>query len=241
MGVRRTAVAWAAALVVSCGLLALPLVAFGATSAVTIQNSTFSPPSITIRAGDVVRWTNADPFSHTATSNSGAWDTGVIAAGGSSSITFANAGTFPYHCAIHAFMTGTVVVMATNTPAPTPPPTAPPTASPPPPSTPLPTPVRTAPPTAAPTARPTAPPTNLPTAAPTESAAASPTSSATASPTSAAVETLTVSASPSPVAVQLTPGPEGSGPGPAPLLIGAAALAVAGLGAVAFLLARARN
>jgi hypothetical protein len=38
MAVRRAAVAWVAAIIAACGLLALPLVAFAATSAVNIQN-----------------------------------------------------------------------------------------------------------------------------------------------------------------------------------------------------------
>src|SRR5436309_3266060 len=50
MAVRRAAVAWAATLIVSCGLLAMPLVAFAATSAVNIQNSAFAPASVTASA-----------------------------------------------------------------------------------------------------------------------------------------------------------------------------------------------
>jgi plastocyanin len=224
MAVRRAAVAWAATLIVACGLLALPLVAFAATSAVNIQNSAFAPTTTTIKVGDRVTWTNRDAFSHTSTSDTGAWDTGVITAGASGSFTFASAGTFAYHCSIHSFMKGTVVVQAVNTPQPTPPPTPPPTAPP--------TPVRTAPPTIAPTAPPTVAPTDAPTAAPT-TAAPSP----TASPTVAAAETPTASPSPSAVAVQLTPAPAPSA-GPGPLLFAAAAVAVVALGAIAFYLVR---
>ena len=217
MAVRSAAVAWAAALIVSCGLLALPLVAIAATSAVTIQSSAFAPASVTVRVGDTVGWTNRDPFSHTSTSDTGAWDTGVITAGGSRSFTFGSAGTFAYHCSIHAFMHGTVVVQGASTPQPTPPPTAPPT------------PVRTAPPTIASTAPPTVAPTDEPTAAPT-----SPPPTATASQTT--TPSAAASASPSAVAVQVTPAPAPGGP--APLLIGAVALAIVALGAIAFLLRR---
>lgn len=220
MGVRRTAVAWAAALVVSCGLLALPLVALAATSAVTIQNSAFNPPTTPIRVGDKVTWTNRDAFSHTSTSDTGAWDSSVITAGGSFSFTFTSAGTFAYHCSIHTFMHGTVAVMAASTPPPPPPPTTAP-----------PTPVRTPPPSA------------QPTAAPTEAATASPAPTATpsesASPTSTPAGKATASASPSAVAVQVTPAPgtNGSGGSLAPLLIGAA-LVIVGLGAIAVVLLR---
>jgi plastocyanin len=216
MAMRRAAIAWAATLIVACGLLALPLVAFAATSAVNIQNSAFAPATTPIKVGDTVTWTNRDAFSHTSTSDTGAWDTGVIAAGASRSFTFTSAGTFAYHCSIHSFMKGTVTVQAVSTPQPTAPPTAPPT------------PVRTAPPTIAQTAPPTAAATDAPTAAPTTAAP-----SATASPTAAAAETPSASA----VAVQLTPAPVPS-PGPGPLLLGAAALAVVALGAIAFYLAR---
>jgi len=217
MAVRSAAVGWAAALVVSCGLLALPLVAIAATSAVTIQNSAFAPASVTVRVGDTVTWTNRDAFSHTSTSDTGAWDTGVITAAGSRSFTFGSAGTFAYHCSIHSFMHGAVVVQAVSTPQPTPPPTAPPT------------PVRTAPPTIASTAPPTVAPTDEPTAAPT-----TPAPTATASPTTTPSDAA--SASPSAVAVQVTPPPAPGGP--APLLIGAVALAIVALGAIAFLLRR---
>src|SRR6266478_2391095 len=109
MAVRRAAVAWAA------------------TSAVNIQNSAFAPASVTVRVGDTVTWTNRDAFSHTSTSDTAAWDTGVIAAGTSHSFTFTGAGTYAYHCSIHTCMKGTIVVLAvtTPTPQPSPPPTAP--------------------------------------------------------------------------------------------------------------------
>ena len=228
MAVRRAAVAWVAAIIAACGLLALPLVALAATSAVNIQNSAFAPSSTAIKVGDTVTWTNRDAFSHTSTSDTGAWDTGVIAAGASGSFTFANVGTFAYHCSIHAFMKGTVVVQAVTTHQPTPPPTQPPT----PPPTPLPTPVRTAPPTTAPTAPPTAAPTDAPTAAPTTAAP-----SATASPSAAAAETATATASSTAVAVQVTPAPA-PGAAPGPLIFGAAALAVLAVVALAFYLVR---
>src|SRR5438093_10668394 len=202
MAMRRAAVAWVAALVLSCGLLVLPLVAMAGTSAVNLQNTAFAPPTVTVRAGDTVTWTNRDPFSHTSTSDTGAWDSHVVTAGTSFSFMFASAGTFAYHCAIHSFMHGTIVVQAVSTP--TPQPTPPPT--------PLPTPVRTAPPTIAVKVPPTLGPTDEPTAAPT----------ATASPTTAAVETL-VAASQSPGAVQITPPTSGGALNP--ILIGAAALA----------------
>jgi plastocyanin len=219
MAVRRAAVAWAVAIIAACGLLALPLVAFAATSPVTIQGSAFNPPTTTVHVGDTVTWTNRDAIGHTSTSDTAKWDSPVLPNGGSFSFMFTVAGTFTYHCSIHTFMKGSIVVQAVTTPAPTPVPT------------PVPTAVRTNPPTVAPTAPPTTA-TAAPTAAPTSAAP-----SATASPTVAAAETPTASAPASAVAVQVTPVPNpGSGPGP--LLLGAAALAVVALGAIAFFLVR---
>ena len=222
MAVRRAVVVWAAALVISFGLLALPLVALAATSAVNIQGSAFVPPTTTVHVGDTVTWTNRDAFSHTSTSDTGVWDTGVIRAAASGSFTFTAAGTFAYHCAIHSFMHGTIVVQAVSTPQPTAPPTAPPT------------PVRTAPPTVAPTEPPTAAPTEAATPQATTAAPSATASAAAASP-------QTASPSPSGVAAQLTPAPGTAGSGNAPLLVGAAALAVLALGAIAFFLARRRS
>jgi plastocyanin len=220
MAVRRRWVAWVAALIAACGLLALPLVAFAATSPVTIQGSAFSPATITVRAGDAVTWTNRDGFSHTATSDSAAWDTGIINTGASKTITFASAGTFAYHCSIHTFMKGSIIVQAVATPAPTAIPT------------PVPTPVRTDPPTVAPTAQPTAAPTATPSESPTTPSPSA--SSPTAPPPS---DTPTPSASA--VAVQVSSAPTaGSNPGNGPLVIGVAALAVVALGAIAFFLLR---
>jgi plastocyanin len=73
----------------------------------------FSPRPIQVTVGSTVTWTNATAPTHTATSDTGAWDTGNIAPGATSSaISFLTAGTFTYHCAIHPSMTGSVVVTA---------------------------------------------------------------------------------------------------------------------------------
>jgi plastocyanin len=89
----------------------------------------FSPSSVTIQAGDTVKWTwKGSP--HTVTSgpagqNTGLFDSGVQNTGFTFSFTFPAAGTFDYHCSLHAVccrMTGTVIVAAASpTPTPRPP------------------------------------------------------------------------------------------------------------------------
>jgi MYXO-CTERM domain-containing protein len=110
------------------GLLLVSLAAGAANSPAQIVNCAanppwcFSPNPIRITAGSTVTWTNATAPTHTATSDTGAWNTGNIAPGSSSSaVSFPTAGTFTYHCAIHPSMTGSVIVSAAA-PAPTSPP-----------------------------------------------------------------------------------------------------------------------
>jgi len=79
-------------------------------NAVTIQNYSFSPASITIKAGQSITWTNEDSVGHSATADDNSWDTGVLPQGQSKSITFAKAGTYTYHCSVHPNMKATVIV-----------------------------------------------------------------------------------------------------------------------------------
>ena len=75
-------------------------------------SNSYSPNPATVKAGQTVSWRNADSVAHTATADAGAFDTGTIAVGATSSpIAMATAGSYPYHCTIHGFvMTGTLVV-----------------------------------------------------------------------------------------------------------------------------------
>ena len=86
--------------------------ALAADHAVAISGSAFSPPMVTVTVGDTVTWTNGDQISHTATADGGSFDTGTLGNGDSNTVTFATAGSFPYHCAIHPAMTGTITVEA---------------------------------------------------------------------------------------------------------------------------------
>lgn len=81
-----------------------------APAAVAITNFTFSPKELRVKAGTKVVWTNNDAAPHTATSDTGAFDSKTLAKGISFSSTFNTKGTFKYHCALHPSMTGTVVV-----------------------------------------------------------------------------------------------------------------------------------
>ena len=76
----------------------------------TLTTTAYNPNPVTIQRGGSVTWVNNDNIAHTSTSNSNVWNSATIAPGASFSMTFANAGTFPYHCTIHPGMVGTVTV-----------------------------------------------------------------------------------------------------------------------------------
>ena len=82
----------------------------GGTSAVDIKNFAFNPATTSVSAGSKVTWTNSDTAAHTVTFDDGSADSGDLAAGATFDHTFATAGTFAYHCAIHSSMKGTVTV-----------------------------------------------------------------------------------------------------------------------------------
>jgi len=71
----------------------------------------FAVESVTISAGQAVRWTNRDPVEHTVTFD-GAAEPGspVIPPNGSYVHRFDKRGTYTYHCTPHPFMKGVVVV-----------------------------------------------------------------------------------------------------------------------------------
>lgn len=80
------------------------------TSMVTIENFAFSPSNVTIKKGNTVTWTNKDSATHQIASDTGAFQGSAISQGQTYSFTFNDTGTFPYHCAIHPTMKGTITV-----------------------------------------------------------------------------------------------------------------------------------
>ena len=76
---------------------------------VTIDNFAFDPSTLDLEVGDVVRWSNEQSVTHTVTSNDDLWDA-TVSSGSTIEFTFDEAGTFPYFCAIHPSMTGTLEV-----------------------------------------------------------------------------------------------------------------------------------
>jgi plastocyanin len=79
--------------------------------AVKISDFKFAPATVTVKHGTGLSVTNSDSTAHTATADDGrAFDTGTLDPGASKTITVTKPGTYPYHCSIHSFMHGKIVV-----------------------------------------------------------------------------------------------------------------------------------
>ncbi|MDH3298505.1 MAG: cupredoxin family copper-binding protein [Gemmatimonadota bacterium] len=80
---------------------------------VIIKDFAFEPAEVTVQAGTTVTWVNCaepDEPAHTTTADQGAWNSPLLPPGASFTHTFSQAGSFPYHCEPHPFMTGSIVV-----------------------------------------------------------------------------------------------------------------------------------
>jgi len=82
---------------------------------VTIQTFQFRPTPIEVRAGMRVTWTNQDDILHTVTSGTPEsrdqrFETPLDGKGASSTVTFTQAGLYPYFCDRHQSMRGEIRV-----------------------------------------------------------------------------------------------------------------------------------
>ena len=114
----------AAALGVACGPLLAPIVlpnwsqTWAQTSAqtkpastVSIDNFTFTPAKLTVKAGTTVTWTNRDDIPHGIGSANNAFARSkALDTDDAFSFTFTTPGTYQYFCYIHPHMVGTIVV-----------------------------------------------------------------------------------------------------------------------------------
>jgi plastocyanin len=82
--------------------------------AVKIDNFTFNPPRVTVKAGTTVTWDNEDDIPHTIASSTKLFRSKVLDTADKFSFTFATPGVFEYFCSLHPHMTGTIVVEATT-------------------------------------------------------------------------------------------------------------------------------
>jgi plastocyanin len=83
-----------------------------ADAEVKIDNFVYNPQQITVKAGTTVTWVNHDDIPHTVTSKTGIFKSKALDTDDKFSFTFAKPGNYPYFCALHPHMTGTIVVEA---------------------------------------------------------------------------------------------------------------------------------
>jgi plastocyanin len=108
----RTLPLGAIILLVAVALVTSPVRA--ADTEVKIDNFTFNPQQITIKADTTVVWTNGDDIPHMIASKTGIFKSKALDTDDKFSFTFATPGTYPYFCALHPHMTGTIVVEASE-------------------------------------------------------------------------------------------------------------------------------
>jgi plastocyanin len=99
-------------LALSAGLATLagftPALARDAT--VTISNFSFTPATTMIEAGHTVTFVNGDDTIHSVIADDGSFHSDGLDTGDKVSFTFAKTGKVTYHCGLHPFMTGEIVV-----------------------------------------------------------------------------------------------------------------------------------
>jgi plastocyanin len=89
----------------------------GGSAGVTVSiagqfgSQSYVPSPVNVKVGQSVAWHNNDSIGHTASGDSGSFDSGFLGAGATSNpVTMSTAGTFTYHCQIHPGMVGTLNV-----------------------------------------------------------------------------------------------------------------------------------
>jgi len=91
----------------------------GANFLVNVNDNVFQPSTLTVNVNDKVGWHWIGINSHSSTSSaspSPLWDSGIRSSGAVFTNTFANNGTFPYHCDVHLGQTASITVGTPNNP-----------------------------------------------------------------------------------------------------------------------------
>ena len=73
-----------------------------------MQGISFTPASVTVKAGGTVTWKNTSTISHNVTADD--FVSKTLDPGATYKHTYAKPGTHPFMCTFHAGMKGTVVV-----------------------------------------------------------------------------------------------------------------------------------
>lgn len=87
-----------------------PAPAFTSNIQVSVRGFAFVSESVQVRKGTKITWTNFDTAGHTITSDNGAFTSKILSQGKSFEYIFNTPGKYTYHCALHPYMKGEIVV-----------------------------------------------------------------------------------------------------------------------------------
>ena len=90
--------------------LAFSMPAFAKDVTITITNFAFSPSTATIAVGDTVNFVNGDDTIHSIVADDGSFHSDGLDTNDKFTFTFAKAGKINYHCGLHPFMKGEIIV-----------------------------------------------------------------------------------------------------------------------------------
>jgi plastocyanin len=107
---RRLAVVGALAGLLGLAAIGAAAAAGPSATAISIDNFTFSPPTMTVAAGTTITWTNNDDIPHTVRAVDGSFHSKAMDSDDRYSFTFAKPGVYSYFCSIHPKMVGKVIV-----------------------------------------------------------------------------------------------------------------------------------
>ncbi len=95
-----------------------PRPAVSCSKNVAVADFSYTPDQVKAVQGAVICWSFSGPSNHSVTDSTGMglFDSGQLGPGGSFSHAFDSAGTYPYHCTVHAAMKGSVEIPVNITP-----------------------------------------------------------------------------------------------------------------------------
>jgi amicyanin len=105
-----SAVLFAILLLLGAAVSRTAAAADSATIAVQIDNFSFTPQEIRVKAGTTITWTNRDDIPHTVVSTEEAFKSKALDTDDKFTTTLTKPGTYAYFCSIHPKMTGKIVV-----------------------------------------------------------------------------------------------------------------------------------
>ena len=83
----------------------------GADATAKIDNFTFEPATLTVKAGTTVTWINEDDTPHTVVASDRSFKSKALDTDDKYSFTFATPGSYEYFCSLHPYMKATITVV----------------------------------------------------------------------------------------------------------------------------------